>query len=116
MSSWYFVTTINKDGCLAKDSILILLLELNLPNAFTPNGDGENDIFIPRGNAVNSITEFSIFNRWGEKVFTSTDHHYGWDGKYKSVPQEMGTYVYVLKAELKNGVHKTLQGNFHLIR
>ena len=94
---------------------------INIPNAFSPNGDGVNDNLMIFGAA---ITEFhiSIFNRWGEVVYQSddpgilNDPAMGWDGKYKGQTQVMGTYVYVVSATGGSGKTITLQGNVTLIR
>lgn len=66
-----------------------------VPNAFTPNGDGNNDYFKPEYLGVFSYT-MQIFNRWGEKIFESAEVDNGWDGTYKSVLQQPGVYVYQL--------------------
>lgn len=71
---------------------------LFIPNAFTPNGDGANDVFYVYGQGV-KITEFRIFNRWGNEVFYSDNMTKGWDGTYKGKPQPLGVYAYYLKAD-----------------
>ena len=69
-----------------------------MPSAFTPNGDGKNDCYgINYWGLVETI-EFSIFNRWGERVYYSKDPGACWDGRYKGVPQDSGVYVYMIKA------------------
>ncbi len=116
-NSWYYIKTTTTEGCLASDSIFLVLVDIVMPNAFTPNKDGQNEVFIAKGRAVNSIQEFKIYNRWGETVFETTDYNLGWDGNYKNTPQEVGTYYFVLKAISKNtGESKTLKGNFMLVR
>ena len=73
-----------------------VLNRIFMPNAFTPNGDGKNDVFrIPSG-ALIDLEEFSIFNRWGEVLFSTRDRVTGWDGKYKGELQS-GVFVYVIK-------------------
>jgi large repetitive protein len=66
-----------------------------MPNAFTPNGDGLNDTFgpIPRYDYVNRYY-MSIFNRWGQMIYETSDINRGWDGTYQGSPVMMGTYVY----------------------
>lgn len=92
------------------------LCDLWFPSAFTPNGDGKNDIIRPRG-SLNLIDDYSlaIYNRWGEQVFQSTDIYAGWDGRFNGVMADLGTYFYMLKYKLK-GKQYMLKGDFELIR
>jgi gliding motility-associated-like protein len=71
----------------------------NVPSAFTPNGDGLNDMLRPTIQPGCNISgyQFSIFNRWGEQVFTSDIPGKGWDGMYKGEPADMGVYMYSLQ-------------------
>lgn len=73
-------------------------LKLYIPNAFTPNSDGLNDVF---GAAGKGIVEYNlqVFDRWGELVFETNDLEKGWDGKYKGEMSEAGTYVYQVLAK-----------------
>jgi gliding motility-associated-like protein len=106
-------------GCLAIDTILVtVVLEPTIifPNAFTPNGDGENDIFKPYAGGVEELLYFEVYNRWGEKMFVSNDINIGWDGKYKGVVQEMDTYVYKAKARVITNEELFFKGDFMLIR
>lgn len=92
--------------------------DISIPNAFSPNGDGKNDIFHILGfpNSVNYLT-MKIFNRWGQLVFESNDEHKGWDGTYKGIPQEIGVYVFLLNYQLSTtGEIKSVKGNVTLIR
>ena len=73
--------------------------QLYFPNAFTPNGDGLNDVFTYRANLVESV-ELQIFNRWGELMFFTDQLDVGWDGTYQGVVAPQGTYVY--KAQVKD--------------
>jgi gliding motility-associated-like protein len=108
------------DGCIATDTVSIEKdCYLNLPNAFTPNGDGVNDYFFPRNFLSRGLTAFemSIFNRWGELVFkTESTEGAGWDGKYNNIPQPQGVFVYVIEATFKDGQKEHHQGNVTLIR
>lgn len=94
---------------------------INVPNAFSPNGDGVNDNLIIFGSAVVDF-EIIIYNRWGEIIYQSDDLNIlnssslGWNGTFKKEDQEMGTYVYVIKATGGNGKEITLQGNITLVR
>ncbi len=88
---------------------------IGVPNAFSPNGDGINDVVKVEGKGIVKIT-FRIFNRWGEKVFETNDKSIGWDGYYKGVLQEMEVYTYSVQAELVNGEVVPLKGNITLLR
>lgn len=102
---------------------------IDVPNAFSPNGDGSNDMLYVRGEGIRDL-EFRIYNRWGELVFESTDADIvcneldiclakgkGWDGTYKGERQEMEVYVYTLRAVFVNGRSSELKkGNITLLR
>jgi gliding motility-associated-like protein len=85
-------------GCKSSTTATVNIFKMaSMPNAFTPNGDGINDLFkIPPG-MVTSLEEFSVFNRFGEKVFSTQDPAIGWNGFYKNKPAIAGVYVYILK-------------------
>ena len=113
----YFVSGINQCGTTA-DTINVrqIFCDIWLPNAFTPNGDGRNDILRVLGNTGTlEHFSFSIYNRWGERIFYTSDNRSGWDGKYKGGDALLGTYVYVLEYT-RGGQHVLLKGNFHLLR
>lgn len=86
-------------------------------NAFTPNNDNLNETFftIKHTEQINSIY-ISVYNRWGEKIFTTQLLSDIWDGTYKGEPCEMGIYVYSANIHLKNGNQQTFKGNITLIR
>lgn len=87
-----------------------------LPNAFTPNNDGRNDIIRVGGQlALFRNFSFSIFNRWGQRVFYTQDIYAGWDGMFNGVPQEIGTYFYLINYDLVGQPH-IMKGDFELIR
>ena len=107
---------VSDHGCIGKDTVFIDNdCPFFIPTAFTPNGDGINDLY-------NIITDgtvtfrLNIFNRWGQMVFTTIDPTQGWNGTFEGVPEEMGTYIYVLQVLFDNGVTRTSQGNITLIR
>ncbi|WP_198666737.1 gliding motility-associated C-terminal domain-containing protein [Taibaiella helva] len=91
----------------------------DMPNAFTPNGDGNNDYFYPRQLLSKGVVSFSmtVVNRWGQKVFETTSiNGRGWDGKFNEKDQPMGVYIYQIKAVLKNGRTEEYNGNVTLVR
>ena len=109
-------------SCIGTDTVTIYVQELVcglptvfLPNSFSPNGDGENDILYLRGNLVESMT-LEIYDRWGEKVFESSDQDVGWDGSYKNREADPAVYIYNLNAKCVDGQELNEQGNITLIR
>lgn len=97
----YQVTTIDACGNSVTDTIVVNVLpdcDLEIPNIFTPNGDGKNDYFMVNAKHLISYS-ILIYNRWGKKVFESNDVTQSWDGKNA----EDGTYYYMIKAEGMNG-------------
>jgi gliding motility-associated-like protein len=106
----------NTEGCTAHQSVTINIYKpLLIPSAFTPNGDGVNDIFrIPPGTQF-TLNEFSIYDRWGTKIFSTKDISQGWDGKVSGIPVPAATFVYIITGTSKNK-QKILKGTFALIR
>jgi gliding motility-associated-like protein len=104
------------NGCVSTQQVNVRVLQtLYMPNSFTPNRDGINEVFrVPPGSAFH-LKEFSIFDRWGNKVFESRDITKGWDGKYKNeiLP---GTYVYVITGKDLNRKDAVIRGTVALIR
>jgi len=88
---------------------------IDIPNAFSPNGDGFNDILYARGAAIDTM-DLKIWNRWGELVFESRSLDHGWDGTYNGKPQEMDAYAFVLTATFIDGTKFEKQGNITLLR
>jgi len=87
----------------------------DVPNAFTPNGDGKNDKVAVRGFGIVKM-DFKIYNRWGQLVFRSTDPSQGWDGYYQGRLQPMDVYGYTLELEMYNGQRYTKKGDITLLR
>ena len=98
-----YVDVLTDEGCAFSDSILVMLGErcgddlAQLPTAFTPNDDGNNDIFRVRGVGISDVEIFRVYNRWGEKLFETTNINEGWDGTYKGEKVEQGTYMYYVQ-------------------
>ncbi len=84
-------------------------------NVFSPNSDGMNDILHLLGNSIDELT-FSIYDRWGEKVFETTDATVGWDGTFKGKAMNIGVFVYFAKGKFKNGEEFDKSGNVTLLR
>ncbi|MBI2282036.1 MAG: gliding motility-associated C-terminal domain-containing protein [Bacteroidetes bacterium] len=117
----YSVIVNDGSGCAKADTINIDDLKIDcdyfvyLPNAFTPNGDGNNDIFFVRGKGIEALS-VKIYNRWGNKVFEINDVTQGWDGTYKGSEQNTAVFVYVLEVTFQNGKIITESGDVELIR
>ncbi|HQQ95414.1 MAG TPA: PKD domain-containing protein [Bacteroidia bacterium] len=94
-------------ACLDKD--------LFIPNTFTPNNDGVNDVLLVRGLKVEEFY-FAVYNRWGEMVFETHDRKQGWDGSYNGKPADVGVFGYYLKVTCLGGEEAFLKGNVTLIR
>jgi gliding motility-associated-like protein len=88
---------------------------IDVPKAFSPNGDGMNDILYCHGVGVSSAV-FKVYNRWGQVVFETDDLLIGWDGTYKNTPQPSDTYAYTVEAIYKDGSTESKQGNVVLLR
>ena len=89
--------------------------DLYAPNAFTPNGDGNNDDFRLFGSLIDKI-ELTIFNQWGQLIFRDTNLNSGWDGTYKGEKQPTGVYVFKAKLKMINGDDVVKKGSVNLIR
>lgn len=89
--------------------------EIFIPNVFTPNADGNNDIFKVYCNIITAM-QMRIYNQWGELIFESSNTGMGWDGTYKGKQQPIGVYIYVIKLTLSNGKQVTKKGDINLIR
>lgn len=117
---YWLQETSNNGECKTIDSIWVKRdCYLNIPNSFSPNGDGRNDYFLPREILSSGLTSFTmnIYNRWGENIFTASSiDGRGWDGKYNGVDQNVGVYVYVIDAKFINNVSKQYTGNVTLLR
>jgi gliding motility-associated-like protein len=88
---------------------------IGVPTAFSPNGDGANDVLYVRGAAVKTV-DFRVYNRFGEMVFETTDMDIGWDGTYKGKPQEMEAYAWTLDATFIDDSFVSQKGNVTLLR
>jgi len=108
----------NEFGCsdtVCQDVTAIISPLLDVPNAFTPNGDGVNDKIFVKGFGIAKMT-FSIYNRQGLLVFRSDSQASGWDGRYKGALQPMDAYAYTLDVQFSDGVRATKKGDITLIR
>lgn len=125
-----FTTTYNVQvediyGCSASQDITLTVVCNNqnyfVPNTFSPNGDGQNDVFMPRGRSIDRVNRMQIFNRWGQLVyekhnFMVNDASAGWNGTYKGKPANADVYIYVIEFVCDNASVVPYKGNVTLLR
>lgn len=123
VDTFYYVTAITEYGCKATDKLRIRVIEdcagkmVYVPNTFTPNGDGQNDIFKVYGPGVASVKELRIFNRWGQIVFETNDpENIGWFGTFNGQELNPGVFVYYMDVECINGERTIKKGDITLLR
>lgn len=115
----YTLEVTSPDGCVDDDQVTIFVEYIsayNIPNAFSPNGDGLNDVLYVINHLNITLLEFTIYDRWGELVFTSNDIHNGWDGTINNQEAEVGTYMYVMRALDEDQKNFMVTGNVVLLR
>jgi len=117
-----FSLTVSDGICLRSDTVLVkaytFICEepyIFVPNAFSPNGDNENDVLYVRGQLIEGLL-FRVFDRWGEMVFESTDRTIGWDGTFRGKLMDPDVYDYYLKAICIDGEESIIKGNITLMR
>ncbi len=114
----YVLTITYNDHCLASASITVLVdggAPVYIPNSFSPNGDGNNDIFQIYGVGIKTI-DLKVFNRWGEKVYESNNQFEGWDGTYKGVMQNPAVFAYQVSITYLNDKKTMKTGSITLVR
>lgn len=118
----FIVIVRDENDCQATDTVRVTIKDdrcseenIFIPTGFTPNGDGVNDIWKVRTDNAIEIS-VAIYNRWGEKVFESTDLSNGWDGSYKGKMSENGSYAYYLTVICENQLQYFSKGNITLVR
>ena len=122
----YTLTATNAYGCSGTDTIGYRVFcskpeQLYIPNAFSPDGDGVNDVFMVRGKGLSRIKYFRVFNRFGQVVlkrsnFEANDPAYGWDGRINGVPATPDVYVYMVDVICSAGATYFEKGNVTLVR
>jgi gliding motility-associated-like protein len=117
----YNIVAVDTNGCSSTDTISIQVTpkyDLFVPNAFSPNNDGSNDVYEIFGNKkIWAEVEFKIFNRWGELIFESRDHEFKWDGTFKGEMLTPQVVVYEFKVVYVDGYSApTQKGSITIIR
>jgi gliding motility-associated-like protein len=108
----------NEGDCLSTYTTDICILPptpIFIPDIFSPNGDGLNDILFVRGQGILELS-FTVYDRWGELVFETTDVARGWDGQFRGETMPSGSYIWLLRARLNDGLTLEERGNIVLIR
>ncbi len=106
-------------GCIGRDTILLKVYNgptYYVPNAFSPNGDGLNDIFRPIPVGISNTQFFRIFNRYGELVFQTNQWLKGWDGTYKGKQQPIGAYIWMIRGIDRNGKIVEMKGTVMMVQ
>ncbi len=125
VATTYYVNVANDRGCEDQDAITVYVEKQHpifIPSAFSPNGDGENDVLhIFSGQEVKEIKSFLIFDRWGESVFSEfnfqpNDPAHGWNGQHRGKPLNPAVFVYVAEVVFKDGLVELFSGDVTLIR
>lgn len=117
--TYFYVRITDAIGCIDDDTIFIKVYEgptYYLPTAFTPNGDGLNDVFYPTPVGIRSTEYFRVFDRYGAVMYQTNAWMQGWDGKIKGKPAASGTYVWMIKGIDKNGSIVEMKGTVILLR
>ena len=114
---WYVLHAVDANGCVGKDSVFVdVYFPLYVPNTFTPDNNGINDLFKAYGDNVKGF-RMEIRNRWGELVYASEDIHQGWDGSVNGGDYyvQIDTYVWTVWYDTKEGKAKMV-GHVNVIR
>lgn len=115
----YIVTGYAPGGCAVRDSVRVsvnLHEKVWIPSAFSPNGDGNNDVFRIENLKFQKVSAFSIYDRWGNEVYSAPLNQNGWDGNYKGGQALLGTYFYYIQLYFPDGKMETYRGDVTLVR
>ncbi len=117
-----YTVTVSNNGCMRTDTVVITVMDalceepyIFVPNAFTPNGDGDNDKLFVRGLYIETLI-FRVYNRWGEKVWETTDQTLGWDGTFQGRDCDPAVFDYYYEVTCPGDVKYFKKGNVTLIR
>jgi gliding motility-associated-like protein len=116
----FLVTDVN--GCAKTDSVNVRVLDrcsgslVYVPNTFTPNGDGVNDLLYVRSFGVKEIKAIRIFDRWGSLLFENTDPAIGWDGTFDGTPLDPAVFVYTIEGVCLNDEDFITSGNVAIVK
>jgi gliding motility-associated-like protein len=115
----YRIRIVTNEGCVLTDTLLVRMFperEIYVAGGFTPNGDGKNDVIIPKLVGIKTLRYFKVYDRWGQLMYQTNIEGQGWDGKFKGIPQPLETYVWIAEGiDLDDKVVKR-SGDFILFR
>lgn len=118
----YFITVADAPGCKRLDTVTVYVVHtpcaksnIYIPDAFSPNGDGKNDVLYMRGNDISNIY-FAVYDRWGQRMFESRSLDQGWDGTYKGKKLDAAVFGYYAKGECSTGEKFIRKGNVTILR
>jgi gliding motility-associated-like protein len=116
----YIVKVTTQDGCTTSDDIVVRVYrngpEILVPGAFTPNGDGRNDVIRPILIGITQLDFFMVYNRWGQLIYSSSSREAAWDGSFNGAKQQSGSYIYSVSGKDFNSKTIYRKGSFVLIR
>ncbi len=115
----YYLHVTSPYGCQGDDTVTVTVVNqaaFVVPNAFTPNGDGINDVFRPYTIGYKSLNYFRVYNRWGEEVYYTTNLEVGWNGTYNKKQADIGTYYWHISYTDRFGNPGYMKGDVHLLR
>ena len=115
----YTISILDSNGCTINDQQEVWIFsepDIYAPTAFTPNGDGVNDLFLPVYVNISKLEYLRIFDRWGKLIFETNDMGKAWDGTYNGKPLPMDTFVFVITGIDTKGNSILRKGNVTLIR
>jgi len=115
----YFITVTSPDGCIDKDTVSIKVYkgpEFYVPTAFSPNNDGRNDVFRAISPGVPQLDFFVVWSRWGQEVFRTQSLSGAWDGTFKGIMADAGTYVWMIQGKDYLGRTFNRKGTVTLVR
>ena len=125
-STQFYILVVDENGCTASDLVTIFVRrqrDVYIPNAFSPNGDGKNDVFMPFAapNAIKKINAFQVYNRWGEIMYEvydcpANDPVYGWNGTHRGELMNAGAYVWTLEVTFFDDEVEFFKGEVILMR
>ncbi len=118
LTTTFYAQMISPEGCITQDTVKVIVNFMDIidvPNVFSPNGDGLNDILFVKGVGITNMN-FRIYNRYGELIFTSTDQLKGWDGRFRGQPENPGVFLYILEYTLVDDTSNTKNGSVTLIK
>ncbi|MCF0057685.1 gliding motility-associated C-terminal domain-containing protein [Dyadobacter sp. CY356] len=118
-SQLYSITLSTPQGCSGSGKVVLTVIPpplITLPDIFTPDGDGKNEVLLPIASSIASLNYLRIYNRWGEIIYFSKQLNEGWDGKIKGIKSDSGVYVWKMEAITTGGETVTRNGTVLLVR